>query len=237
MMRITLREIALVSSCVCVLASCSKDANSPLASERVLDSGSGVVSQALDVSEFPATRRVGIELTAIGPFLPDRPIQVVANLSGRLASTDVALQLLSIDEDTTGSAATLLLDSWNGPLARGLSQSRSAFVRFDAPGYYRITAIARAIPDPTSPRALGDTLVLDFSHETIWIRVSERDGRLTAGYDSTAIDSRSCRAVWVVRPFRFEVHSSKVAAAWGYCRSSRRGRRHQRNRGHRVLSI
>lgn len=142
-------------------------------------------------SEFPSVPRTEVEISARGPFQPGRPISLSAALRGRVNASAVNLRILSLDDGTVvgalGRSEARQLRSWDGPLASGAEHSVGTSIVFPDPGYYRVIVTLLAEAAPTSARWLGDSLVRDANSATVWIRVAENDGRLTDGFDSTAI--------------------------------------------------
>ena len=111
------------------------------------------VGRAVVTNEFPAVRRVAIELNAAGPFQSGRPIAISARVASDLAADQVRLVLLVLDGESVEEAkrAPQRLGEWSGALARGSRQELAGSVTFARAGYYRVAAISSSQPSENSP--------------------------------------------------------------------------------------
>jgi hypothetical protein len=111
---------------------------------------------------------------------------------GNLAAAAAQLTLLLTNDDPGPSNAPAPLpkglSAWTGSLtAGGRSPDVTATVTFGRPGYYRVSAVVQNTPTPVDPRAIRDTLIHDYIQRHLWILIDQSGGRLTEGYDSTAV--------------------------------------------------
>jgi len=144
------------------------------------------------ISEFPSKPRIDIDLRASGSFRPGSPISIQANGIGRLPAAAAQIKLLLTDGDpgtaNEPTSAGQPLSSWNGSLAAGgRTADLSAVVSFARAGYYRVSAVVQNTPGPADPLVIRDTLVVDYLQRHLWILIGENGGRLTNGFDSTAV--------------------------------------------------
>lgn len=143
--------------------------------------------------EFPAVRRVELDIQARGAFRPGAPIVITANALARLAATDAQLDLVLLD--APGESARVRrpagrgLGAWRGDLAAGGRRQLGATVTFDRPGYYRIGV--RAVSRPGAAEDANGAMVLGTSFETLYVLVDENGGRLTQGYDPAVAAARA----------------------------------------------
>jgi len=74
-------------------------------------------------SEFPAIPRVALGVTAVGPFLPNRPIQLTGVTRARFDAADVRYRLFIMDDDPAATPGAepkspRLLGQWQSGLCR-----------------------------------------------------------------------------------------------------------------------
>jgi hypothetical protein len=185
--------LAAVVSTANVIGACSREPTEALDQRPTLDQAAlnqGGTEQIQ--SEFPAVPRVALEVTAGGPFLPNRPIPLAGKARARFDAADVRYRLFIMDDDPAAMRGAelkspQLLGQWQGGLASAQERFVHATLTFPRPGYYRVTATATNQQGPNATRWQADSLILDDVTANLWILVDERGGRLTDGYDSTAV--------------------------------------------------
>lgn len=182
-----------VAVALLVLAGCSDDGASPIApgaEQAALAQGE---ERSAMGGEFPAVRRVDLDIQARGAFRPGVPIVVTANAHARRDARDAQLDLVLLDAPAESARirrpASRGLDDWRGSLPAGGRRQLTATVTFDLPGYYRVAV--RSVSRPQSADVRSDTLVLGTSVETLYILVDENGGRLTQGYDPSVAAARA----------------------------------------------
>lgn len=147
-----------------------------------------------DLGVTPIVPRVEVDFAVNGAFRPGVPITITAIGRARRPADQATLELVAHDEPaaatTAGeSAGWRRLGSTQGGLGRGAEHRVTQTVTYDQPGYYRVSA--RAFSNgPTPPLAMGDSLIINTSYETLYILIDENGGRLTNGFDPSAVQGR-----------------------------------------------
>jgi hypothetical protein len=150
-------------------------------------------------------------LSAAGPFVPGVPFLVRAVAVGRHAAPSAELELLVTDDgaelDPRLPGAGRALRRWSTAVGPGTRQENAYPIVFGRSGYYRVTAIARSDPEPSAARWSGDSLIRNLTIRHLWIVVNDSGGRLTTGYDTTAIP-RGLRPMYgAYGPFVAKAHA------------------------------
>ena len=157
------------------------------------------------ITQGPRTR-FGVEVTLRGSFKPGNPLIVTATFTGHTSTEDATLSLwmpeVSLgsrygwhlpnaprDDDVT-ALATL-----RSSLAAGETRVLSQQVRIDAPGYYRVIAMAR----PTTSIAHSEPSVVETTAEEFWFLVTEEGGARSQQFDLSVIPPQYEK---VIGPFR-----------------------------------
>ena len=139
--------------------------------------------------EFAPNPRIDLVVSATGEFRPADPISVSVSAVGRHTATSLQITVDVIGDSTpyVGSGARRL-GTISGSLQRSQAMHRTGIVhRFRNPGYYWITANARA----TGPESVdGDrSPIQDEVSEGLWILISENEGRVTSSFDPTIVNT------------------------------------------------
>jgi hypothetical protein len=144
--------------------------------------------------KFPFTHRFEPSISAVGPFRPGVPIQIRSSVKANRNASTGTYTLMSLDNE---SAALLegrppkprVLTRAVGGMARGGRKDLASSITFKQPGYYRVRVYAEGSGDQA--RTSPDTTVIDTRARELWMLVDSAGGRLTNGFDSTAIAGRS----------------------------------------------
>jgi hypothetical protein len=148
--------------------------------ERPDEAGSSQVT-----GDLPAVQRIGLNMQATGAFRPGTPVVVTANAAARYGAATVDLDLLVLDDDPTGPRTAA---EFRGAMGQGNQRQVTATLTFAQPGYYRVLAQSRSTPAPGSPQlTVGDTAIIEGTSRVLYLLVTETGGRLTSGYDPSAI--------------------------------------------------
>lgn len=144
-----------------------------------------------DLREFDSEPRVLLEVNVSGALRPGQPVEITVVGTARKRADDVDFSILLQDEEETfvlpGVQPQRVLTSARLPLAEGSSFASRAVVSFGASGYYRILVRARNHPSSTEPIAKSGIETREVAERTIWLVVDETGGRLTDGYDRSAV--------------------------------------------------
>lgn len=140
---------------------------------------------------FPAVPRVGVRVSATGPFRPGVPITLHVSARANRPAAAARLEVTVLDDDggVDGDGRGRGAGRWAGSLPEGAATRLAPRVTFARPGYYRVAVRAEAAAPgggEARPRAVRDTVVLDETVELLWIVVDERGGRRTDGFDPAA---------------------------------------------------
>lgn len=132
----------------------------------------------------PFIRRVELDFQAVGSFRPGMPITVTAIARGRRAAGDVDFNVVVLDEETqTGSTPSVRqAQAFRGGMGRGQEQRLNATLTFPRPGLYRVVASARSQPPANENLAAADSVVGNFSSETLYVLIDENGGRAAREY-------------------------------------------------------
>lgn len=176
-----------------VLAACS-DESSPLGPP---DPGPAPrpESEGRETSVPPVVPRVAVRFAVNGAFRPGVPVAITAIASARRQADAMRLELTVHDEPSPeGTPAESVgrrpAGSAQGGMGVGGERRLTQNVTFASPGYYRVSA--RVVSSgPTPEVAQGDSLILDTTHETLYVLVDENGGRLTGGFDERALAGRT----------------------------------------------
>lgn len=142
-----------------------------------------------------ATQRLAVELSATGAFRPGTPVVVTATARARHDAADVEYDLMVPDDDGTADARQRGLGravgTFRGAMGRGAQRQLTATITFARPGYYRIEAVARNNPLAADPNRAADSVLIDLAANTLYVLIDEQGGRLTNGYDRSALAGRT----------------------------------------------
>lgn len=147
-----------------------------------------------DLGVTPVVPRVDVDFAVNGAFRPGVPITIVIAAQARRQADQVNLELVVHDEPAAAStpgekAGWRQAATFQGSLGRGSEHRLTQRITFDQPGYYRVSA--RAISSGPSPELrMGDSLIINTSYETLYILVDENGGRLTNGFEESALQGR-----------------------------------------------
>lgn len=132
----------------------------------------------------PFIRRVELDFQAVGSFRPGMPITVTAIARGRRAAGDVDFTVVVLDEEAQpGSTPPVRqAQAFRGAMGRGQEQRLNATLTFARPGLYRVVASARSQPPANENLAAADSVVGNFSSETLYVLIDENGGRAAREY-------------------------------------------------------
>jgi hypothetical protein len=139
--------------------------------------------QATSVGPF--LRRVELEFQATGSFRPGTPVTVTAIARGRRPAADVDFSVVVLDEEMQPGSTTppvREVQSSRGAMGRGAEQRLAATLTFARPGLYRVVASARSQPPADEKLAPADSVVGNFSSETLYLLIDETGGRASRDY-------------------------------------------------------
>lgn len=127
----------------------------------------------------------GLEVGIDGPFVPGRDLSLRVRSSSAIpVQATVSIYMLDLPQS---GGDVVHVGSW-GSLSTNRPSEHRTVIRYETPGYYRVIASARlvgSLPDSIDRRGVATSRT-----ETMWILVDSAGGRLTVGYDSTAIIRR-----------------------------------------------
>jgi hypothetical protein len=184
------RRLVLGTIGIALLAACedSPVARGP-APARPDEPGTGATGDVL------ATQRLSVELSATGAFRPGTPVVVTSTARARHDAADVEYDLMVPDDDGMADARQRGLGravgTFRGPMGRGAERQLTATITFARPGYYRVEAIARNAPTATDPNRAADSVLIDLAANTLYVLIDEQGGKLTNGYDPSALEGRT----------------------------------------------
>lgn len=147
-----------------------------------------------DLGVTPVVPRVEVDFAVNGAFRPGVPIAITAIGRARRPADQSTLELVVHDEPSAAttpgeSAGWRRVGNTRGGLGVGAEHRVAHTITFDQPGYYRVSA--RAISSgPTPPLAQGDSMIINTSYETLYILIDQNGGRLTNGYEPSAVQGR-----------------------------------------------
>jgi hypothetical protein len=176
-----------------VLAGCTDD-GSPVAADEP-GRAPRPEGDAERTSVSPVVPRVDVRFEVNGAFRPGVPVNVTAVAWARRQADDMRMELVVHDEPSPAgtpaeAAGRRPVGSTQGGLGRGSERRLSQNITFAEPGYYRVSA--RVVSSGPTPDVMpGDSLILNTTHETLYILVDENGGRLTAGFDRAALGART----------------------------------------------
>ncbi|HEU4457483.1 MAG TPA: hypothetical protein VFR81_30715 [Longimicrobium sp.] len=136
----------------------------------------------------PFVRRVELDFQAVGSFRPGAPITVTAVARGRRPAGDVDFDVVVLDEEAApGSTPPVRkVQAFRGGMGRGQEQRLSATLTFPRAGLYRVVASARSQPPGDEKLAPADSVVGNFSSETLYLLIDENGGRPSREYSAPA---------------------------------------------------
>lgn len=182
--------VRLLGSLAALVIACS-DSNPPvqtLGPTPSVGQPDVVTASTAGSSEFPSIPRLDVDLSATGSFRPGSPISIRATGIAKSPAAEARIDIRLTDGDPAASPAGEVLDSWTGSLEPdSRTRDLSAVVSFPRAGYYRVSAVVRNNPRPSDARKVRDTVLLDALERHLWIVIEDEGGRLTDGYDSTAV--------------------------------------------------
>lgn len=140
----------------------------------------------------PFVRRVDLEFEAVGAFRPGLPVNIISIARGRRPAEDVEYSLVVLDEETQAGSEppARRVQQFRGSVGRGQEQRLNATLTFARPGIYRVVASARARGPANETRVPGDSVIGNFSSETLYLLIDENGGRATRQHDPAAIGDR-----------------------------------------------
>lgn len=145
------------------------------------------------LNEFESESRVLLDVNASGTWRPGEPVVISVVGTARKLADDVDFSLLLQDEEGAfvlrEAQPPRVLASSRRPLGAGASFVSRAVLSFAAPGYYRVLARAENHPRSSEPPDPTGIETRELAERTIWLLVDETGGRLTDGYDRSAIPS------------------------------------------------
>ncbi len=168
---------------VVMLAACSDDGlTGPGAGPGAPDGPGDPSEDATSVGPF--IRRVELDFQAVGSFRPGTPVTITAVARGRRAAGDVDFSLVVLDEETQAGSTppARRVQSARGGIGRGQEQRLGGSLTFAKPGLYRVVASARSEPPANETLAPADSVVGNFSSETLYILIDENGGRASREY-------------------------------------------------------
>ncbi|HEU4559704.1 MAG TPA: hypothetical protein VFS20_17760 [Longimicrobium sp.] len=135
-------------------------------------------------SVAPFVRRVELDVNAAGSFRPGQPITVTGIARGRRAAQSTDFNLVVLDEETApgNPPPVRQVQEFRGAMGRGAEQRLVATLTFAKPGLYRVVASSRSQPPADENLAPADSVVGDFSSETLYLLIDENGGRATREY-------------------------------------------------------
>lgn len=140
----------------------------------------------------PFVRRVDLDFEAVGSFRPGQPITVISIARGRRPAADVDFSLVVLDEETQpGSPPPVRqVSDFRGSMGRGQEQRLNATLTFARPGFYRVVASARARAPQGETRAPGDSVVGNFSSQTLYLYIDQNGGGASREHDPSLAAGR-----------------------------------------------
>ncbi len=141
----------------------------------------------------PFVRRVDLEFEAVGAFRPGQPVTIISIARGRRPAAEVDFSLVVLDEETPVGAepSARRVSEFRGGMGRGQSQRLNASLTFAKPGFYRVVASARTRRPADEVQAPGDSVIGNFSSETLYLLIDENGGRATRQHDPSAAAGRT----------------------------------------------
>ncbi|HEX7239992.1 MAG TPA: hypothetical protein VF263_06975 [Longimicrobiaceae bacterium] len=178
------RWVAAVAGCI-LAAACSDDGLVTPGPGPGAPDGPGTPSEDA-TSVGPFIRRVELDFQAVGSFRPGAPVTVVAIARGRRAAQDVDFSVVVLDEETQpgGTPPVRQVQTFRGGMGRGQEQRLNATLTFPKPGLYRVVASARSQPPADENLASADSVVGNFSSETLYVLIDENGGRAEREYSA-----------------------------------------------------
>ena len=162
--------------------------------------------------DFDLAPRFRIQLEVAGEISPNSPIRLTARTTGLISTQDVDIRISAPEIEAARTSAwgsgfrvptrvsMPALQSSRTSLSAGASDTRTIELSVPAPGYYRVVASARAVQEPL--RAAGKLRYEDAAHATVWLFVSESDGRTTRRFDATLLPDSAVRRPGPLRYLR-----------------------------------
>lgn len=141
----------------------------------------------------PFVRRVDLEFVAVGAFRPGVPLTVTSIARGRRPAADVEYSLVVLDEETPAGAAppARRVEEFRGAMGRAQERRLNASLTFAKPGFYRVVASARSRGPDNETQAPGDSVIGDFSSQTLYLFIDENGGRASRQHDPSAAAGRT----------------------------------------------
>jgi len=133
----------------------------------------------------PFIRRVELDFQAVGSFRPGQPVTITAIARGRRAAQDVDFNVVVLDEEMQPGSSTppvRQVQAARGGMGHGQERRLSATLTFARPGLYRVVASARSQPPTNETLAAADSVVGNFSSETLYLLIDENGGRAARQY-------------------------------------------------------
>ncbi|HET7229959.1 MAG TPA: hypothetical protein VFJ16_08160 [Longimicrobium sp.] len=137
----------------------------------------------------PFIRRVELEFQATGAFRPGLPVTITAIARGRRPAGDVDFNVVVLDEEMQPGSTTppvRQVQAFRGGMGRGAEHRLAATLTFPRPGLYRVVASARSQAPAGETLAPADSVVGNFSSETLYVLIDENGGRATREYSPPA---------------------------------------------------
>ncbi|HST62673.1 MAG TPA: hypothetical protein VLK84_28465, partial [Longimicrobium sp.] len=141
----------------------------------------------MPTSSMPFVRRVDVEFEAVGSFRPGQPVTIISIARGRRPAAEMEFSLVVLDEETQpGSPPPVReVQQSRGALGRGAERRLNASLTFPRAGIYRVVASARARTPENETRVAGDSVIGNFSSETLYLYIEENGGRASRQHDPT----------------------------------------------------
>lgn len=185
-MRAAKRFRRMAAMAGCILAAACGDSG-PLAPGPGPGAPDGPGKPSEDATSVgPFIRRVELDFQAVGSFRPGTPVTVVATARGRRAARDVDFTVVVLDEEAQpgGTPPVRQVQAFRGGMGRGQEQRLNATLTFQKPGLYRVVASARSRPPADEKLAPADSVVGNFSSETLYLLIDENGGRAERQYSA-----------------------------------------------------
>jgi hypothetical protein len=180
----------MMAAAVLLAAGCSD--SDPLQPDPGEGPGAGDAG-IMPTSAMPFARRVDLDFEAVGSFRPGIPVNVVSIARGRRPAEDMDFSLVVLDEETQpGSPPPAReVQQTRGALGKGAERRLNASLTFAKPGIYRVVASARSRAPENETRAAGDSIVGNFSSQTLYLYIGENGGWATKVHDPEMAGGRT----------------------------------------------
>lgn len=176
---------------VTLLAAACSD-NDPLQPDPGDEPGAGDAG-IMPTSSMPFVRRVDLDFEAAGSFRPGQPVNIISIARGRRAAADMEFSLVVLDEETQpGSPPPVReVQQSRGAMGRGAERRLNAALTFAKPGIYRVVASARSRAPENETRTPGDSIVGNFSSQTLYLYIGENGGKASKQHDPNMAGGRT----------------------------------------------